>query len=190
MEAFPHKKYNILYIDPPWKYNENWGNGAVIHHYDSLPITQIKDFPVQDLADENCHLYIWTTNPFIREALDLCEHWGFSYKQIITWVKTYKSGEPIMGLGYYYRVCTEHCIFGVRGKLPRINKSIKNLITTTINIDNEDAFYALQRKHSEKPPEFRNTIVAHSGDLPRIELFARHTVPGWDCWGLEVGKYD
>ena len=25
-----------------------------------------------------------------------------------------------------------------------------------------------------------------NGDLPRIELFARQRVSGWDCWGLGV----
>jgi N6-adenosine-specific RNA methylase IME4 len=24
------------------------------------------------------------------------------------------------------------------------------------------------------------------GDLPRIELFARQQVTGWDCWGDEI----
>lgn len=187
MIPFPNKKYNIIYADPPWSYNENWGNGAVIHHYRSMPTSEIKKLPVGDIADENCHLYLWVTNPFIQEGLDVCREWGFNYKQIITWVKTYKTGDPIMGLGYYFRVCTEHCIFGVRGKLPRINKSLKNLITTTVDIENEDAFYSLQRKHSEKPPEFRDTIVAHSGDLPRIELFARQSDdPSWDYWGDEI----
>ena len=26
---FPDKKYNIIYADPPWQYNESWGNGQV-----------------------------------------------------------------------------------------------------------------------------------------------------------------
>jgi N6-adenosine-specific RNA methylase IME4 len=168
------KKYNIIYADPPWSYNENWGNGAVKHHYETMCFDDIKKLPVETLSEKDCHLYLWVTNPFINEGLALCKAWGFGYKQLITWVKTYKTGEPIMGLGYYFRVCTEHCIFAVKGKLPRINKSLKNLIVST------------QLSHSEKPHEFRETIVLHSGDLPRIELFARQHAEGWDCWGNEV----
>ena len=33
MIPFPNKKYNIIYADPPWSYKEDWGNGAVHHHY-------------------------------------------------------------------------------------------------------------------------------------------------------------
>jgi len=171
---FPNKKYNIIYADPPWKYKENWGNGAVKHHYSTMDISDIKHLPVESIADDNCHLYLWVTNPFIAEGLEVCREWGFNYKQLVTWVKTYKTGDPVMGLGYYFRVCTEHCIFGVKGKLPRINKSIKNLIV------------APKRKHSQKPDDFRDVIIAHSGDLPRIELFAREATDGWDMWGNEV----
>ena len=39
--------------------------------------------------------------------------------------------------------------------------------------------------HSRKPAQMRDMIerVSYS---PRIELFARQQVPGWDYWGLEV----
>jgi len=168
------KKYQIIYADPPWRYKENWGNGAVKHHYPSMRIQAIKDLPIGDLADRNCHLYLWATNPFIREGLEIVEAWGFEYKQLITWIKTYGDNSLMMGLGYYFRVCTEQCIFAVKGKLPRLDKGIKN------------AFFAPQTKHSKKPEVFRDMILKHSGDLPRIELFARRKVEGWDCWGNEV----
>jgi site-specific DNA-methyltransferase (adenine-specific) len=41
-------------------------------------------------------------------------------------------------------------------------------------------------KHSEKPAEVRDRIVQLFGNVPRIELFARQTVTGWDSWGNEV----
>ena len=168
------EKYNIIYADPPWKYKENWGNGAVKHHYGTMTFKDIKNLNVQGLAKDNCHLYLWVTNPFLKEGLELMKLWGFEYKQTITWVKTYKTGEPIMGLGYYTRVCTEHCLFGIRGRLPRLTKSEKNII------------FSNQMKHSEKPREFRSKIIRLSGDLPRIELFARDKVDGWDSWGNEI----
>jgi len=40
--------------------------------------------------------------------------------------------------------------------------------------------------HSRKPIEVRDRIVQMLGDLPRIELFARRKVEGWDSWGNEV----
>lgn len=41
-------------------------------------------------------------------------------------------------------------------------------------------------RHSRKPAEVRERIVRLLGDVPRIELFARERVPGWDAWGNEV----
>ena len=37
-----------------------------------------------------------------------------------------------------------------------------------------------------KREEAREKIVALMGDLPRVELFARQSPPGWDVWGNEV----
>lgn len=41
-------------------------------------------------------------------------------------------------------------------------------------------------QHSKKPNVVRERIVELFGDIPRIELFAREHVEGWDCWGNEV----
>ena len=115
------KKYNIIYADPPWRYKESWGNGSNEHTYRTMSIDQIKSLPVESLAHDTAHLYLWVTNPFLSEGLEICESWGFEYKTLITWVKTYKDGSPEMGMGYYFRGCTEHIIFGIRGKmLPKL----------------------------------------------------------------------
>jgi len=46
--------------------------------------------------------------------------------------------------------------------------------------------FSPRQAHSVKPGETRDRIVQLMGDLPRIELFARQKVEGWDCWGNEV----
>ena len=168
---FPDKKYNILYIDPPWNYEENWGNGSVKHHYDSMSMKELLDLPVSKIADKNCHLYLWYTNSFVREAHQLSEKWGFNYKQTLTWIKTYSNGKIITGTGYYFRGCTEHLLFATKGKLPRCDKSLKNLVIFP------------RGKHSEKPNIFRDLIIKQSGNLPRIEIFARQKIPNWDYFG-------
>ena len=38
----------------------------------------------------------------------------------------------------------------------------------------------------DRPDEAREKIVALMGDLPRVELFARQSPPGWEVWGNEV----
>ena len=47
--------------------------------------------------------------------------------------------------------------------------------------------FAPRGKHSAKPPETRDRIVRLYGDRPRIELFARERVDGWDAWGDQCG---
>ena len=109
-------KYSIIYADPPWKYKENWGNGSNEHTYPTMDFDSICQLPVKALAEDEAHLYLWVTNPFLKQGIELCEKWGFEYKTLITWIKTYKNGVPEMGMGYYFRSCTEHIIFGVKGK--------------------------------------------------------------------------
>jgi len=176
---FPDKKYNIIYADPPWKYKESWGNGQV--GYVTMTNEEIKNMPVKDILDEQAHLYLWVTNPFIKEGLEVCESWGFEYKTLITWVKTYQDGTPEMGMGYYFRGCTEHIIFGVKNKMKCLNKTTRNMVVE-VN----------PKKHSKKPDCFKDMIIKSSGDIPRIELFARiepdlfsDGTGGWDVWGNE-----
>lgn len=176
-------KYNIVYADPPWKYKENWGNGTNEHTYSTLTVDEIKNLKVNRITSADAHLYLWVTNPFIKEGLEICKAWGFEYKTLITWVKQYSNGNPEMGMGYYFRGATEHIIFGVKGKLKIKNKITKNVV-----------FAINPRLHSKKPSIFREMIVKCSGDLPRIELFARSngskleakTYLGWDLWGKEA----
>ena len=170
---FPDKKYNIIYADPPWKYKRD-GNHSAASVYNVMELVDIKNLNINDIAADPSHLYLWVTNPFLQEGLDVCKSWGFEYKTLISWVKTYKDKTPIMGMGYYFRGCTEHIIFGVKGKKLCENKNTKNII------------FSEQRKHSQKPEETKDLIVNCSGDLPRIELFARNTTPGWDVWGDQI----
>jgi len=169
------KKYQIIYADPPWKYKESWGNGSNEWTYPTMSNQDITNLPVKNISDDKAHLYLWITNPFLETGLRVCRSWDFEYKTLITWVKTYKNGTPEMGMGYYFRSCTEHIIFGVKGKMRCLNKITKNM------------FVAINpRKHSQKPNCVKKMIISCSGALPRIELFARQQTDGWDAWGNEV----
>jgi site-specific DNA-methyltransferase (adenine-specific) len=172
------KKYQIIYADPPWRYKENWGNGSNEHTYPTMSFDDIKALPIKEMVDEKAHLYLWVTNPFLSEGLELCKEWGFDYKTLITWVKTYKDGKPEMGMGYYFRSCTEHIIFGTRGNMKVKDKTTRNMFEA-VNPRYD------KKLHSAKPP-LHAWIVEKSGDLPRLELFSREKTEGWDVWGNEV----
>jgi len=45
-------------------------------------------------------------------------------------------------------------------------------------------------EHSSKPKEVRSIITKIFGNKPRIEIFARERVPGWDAIGYDIDGLD
>lgn len=167
------RKYQTIYADPPW--NESGGGKikrGADRHYSLMKTKDIIALPVSKIADDNCHLYLWVTNNFLKDGLAVMDEWGFRYITTITWMK------DRIGLGQYYRGITEHCLFGVKGKLPY-------KVINDKRQQGKTGFYAAKTIHSEKPIEMRQMIEKVSYE-PRIELFAREETDGWDCWGNEV----
>ena len=173
------KKYNIIYADPPWRYQDRKCNGACEFHYNTMKIDEICKLPIQKITEKDAVLFLWCTYPMLQEALQLINAWGFRYKTIgFQWVKQNKSGNGFFfGLGRWTRGNTECCLIATKGKPKRINNSVSQLIVSPI------------QAHSQKPSQTRDKIVQLLGDMPRIELFARQTADGWDCWGNETDKF-
>ncbi|MEN6565889.1 MAG: MT-A70 family methyltransferase [Veillonellales bacterium] len=181
--------YSTIYADPPWMER---GGGKIKRgadrHYKLMTTKDIMALPIiSNIAADNCHLYLWTTNNFLPDALKVMAAWGFTYKTMITWVKSEYYGEGTFklqnaGLGQYYRGLTEHCLFGIKGCLP-----YKIDPMTLKRQQGKTAFIAPRTHHSEKPPEMRQMIEKVSYE-PRIELFARERFTGWDVWGNEISS--
>ena len=121
-------------------------------------------------------LFLWATFPQLPEALRLIEAWGFTYKSVaFVWLKKNKKVDSwFYGLGFWTRGNAEICLLATRGHPKRQAANVHQFIISPIEA------------HSKKPDEARDKIVALMGDLPRVELFARQTPPGWDVWGNEV----
>ena len=172
----PPKKYQIIYVDPPWSYNDQGCRGTMANHYRGMSLVEVKALPISELAGQSCVLFLWATFPMLREALEVMDAWGFSYKSIgFLWVKLNRNSMgAFYGLGRWTRGNTEPCLLAVKGKPKRIAKDVFQLIMTP------------RQRHSQKPQEVRERIVQLMGDLPRIELFARQKTEGWDSWGNEL----
>lgn len=171
------KKYNIIYADPPWRYDDRGAPGGAERHYPTMTIEDIKSLPVSKISADNAILFIWVTFPLLQEGLDTIKAWGFEYKTIgFNWVKhNKKSLSWFIGSGNYTRSNSEICLIGVKGeKLPRKDMGICSVIDTPV------------QEHSTKPEIVRKKIVQLMGDLPRIELFARYERRGWDAYGNEI----
>jgi N6-adenosine-specific RNA methylase IME4 len=179
------KRYRTIVADPPWPY-ETGGHrsikkdGAVAlgvgtsWRYGAMTMEDLKG--LRPPADEDAHLYLWTTNAFMVEAHELAEAWGFATKTILTWTKTYHgNGSRVsMKTGYYFRGATEHCLFCVRGALR---------LQTTEGLPTGYLWPRLP--HSVKPDAFYD-LVEKASPGPYLELFARRARLGdWHYWGNE-----
>lgn len=170
--AFPDKKYKVIYADPPWKISkfsrvvrpQQKGEATP---YDVMSFEEIKHLPVKNLIHEDgCMLFLWTTHKWLPKSFEVMKEWGFDYHCMLTWDK---------GVGFCpfsFMWSTEFCLFGqVKGKWNNLKKiGEKTLIRESPS------------KHSKKPQRMYSLIEKVS-DTPRIELFARTRIHGWDTWG-------
>ena len=178
---FPNKKYNIIYADPPWhfqNYNNDKAQTNPTRHYPTMSMKEIAELPVGDIADKDCILFMWCTDPLLDKQIPIVKEWGFTYKTVaFHWAKTNKDKRNnyyVKGTGYWTRANNEICILATKGKPKRVDGNVNRLVVSE------------RRGHSRKPDRIRADIVRLMGDLPRIELFARQVWDGWDCWGNEV----
>lgn len=174
------KKYNIIYADPPWPYkNKNTGGSmksGASNHYPTMSIEDICNMDVQSISDDDCVLFMWWVGSMPEEAIQIVKAWGFKIKNMngFVWVKLTKRLLLFFGMGFWTRAGSESCIIATKGKIKPVKRNIRAVIK------------AVNEKHSKKPNIFRKKIIELCGDIPRIELFAREKLEGFDVWGNEV----
>jgi N6-adenosine-specific RNA methylase IME4 len=202
-------RFSIIYADPPWKYNNRANHktrfrGGVHGHYATMTMAEIASLPIGKLAARDCALLMWCTFPYLNDQIKLFEHWGFPYRtKFLTWTKlnkrgydlpaddpNYAPGKPYVlyrdglfygvyfGVGHYTKSNSEVCLMGMRGQLPTMSDNWSSEIL------------APRREHSRKPNEAYERIEAVFGNVPRIELFARYSAPGWTVAGNGIDGLD
>jgi site-specific DNA-methyltransferase (adenine-specific) len=175
-------KYDIILADPPWKYFDPKGHNPAMGGctYPTMSNEELCSLPVGEIANDNCALFLWVTMPKLEECFSVINSWGFKFITCaFTWVKLNPKNNGIYsGLGHYTNGNAELCLLCKKGRLHRIQKNVKQVIL------------APRGKHSHKPPEIRGRIIDLLGNLPRIELFARDKVDGWDSIGYDIDGTD
>ena len=165
----------MIYADPPWRYQRSAVQGAAEKHYPTMGIDELCALPVADLAAPDSVLFMWATFPQLPEALRLIKAWGFQYKSVaFVWLKQNRKSEGWFTAWAFGRGATRRFACWRRGDTRNARRPTS---TSLLSPPSE---------HSRKPEEAREKIVALMGDVPRVELFARQTPPGWDVWGNEV----
>lgn len=170
-----NKLYQIIYADPPWRYDFSKDNSDKIeNHYPTMNIEDICSIPVP--AGDNCILFMWATAPKLLEAIKVLDAWGFTYKTNAVWDKGW------VGMGYWFRGQHEILIIGTKGKVspPKAELRISSVIKCK------------KGKHSEKPETVRKYIEKCYPNCSKLEMFARPNTPlfddssQWDYWGNEL----
>lgn len=175
------KTFKTILADPPWQFQNKTGKVAPEHRrlnrYGTMNLEAIKGLPVNKVAADTSHLYLWVPNALLPDGLEVMKAWGFAYKSNIVWHKVRKDGgSDGRGVGFYFRNVTEVILFGVRGKNARTlapGRRQVNLLATR------------KREHSRKPDEQYEIIEACSPG-PYLELFARGKRPKWTVWGNQA----
>ena len=187
----PNKKFDIIYADPPWDYNEKLQFdkssksveqidlskkifiSSAVFKYPTLKTCELMKIPIHEIAKDDCLLFMWTTNPHLSQAVELGEAWGFEYKTVaFVWDKM--NHNP----GQYTLSNCELCLVFKRGRIPKPRgaRNIQQLVRSP------------RREHSEKPIEVMQAIEKMFPTQERIELFARRKTKGWSAWGLDILK--
>ena len=178
MIPFPDKKYNIIYADPPWQVMAGSNQGRKVGdssrslplQYSTLSLNEIIGLDVKSIKAENAVLFLWTINKYIEQSYQVARSWGFTPSTMLVWDKTPKG----IGLGGTFTLANEYFLFCRSGTI-KAKRRVKG-----------NHWFFPRERHSKKPDFFRDLIVDTFGDLPRIELFARERIAGWDSWGNEV----
>lgn len=179
------KKYQIIYADPPWSYDDKMKGNPIgaLENYPTMTISELCNLNIKDIIAEDAVLFLWVTSPKLNECWQIIKSWGFKYKTVaFCWNKTTTGDNWVHNMGRWTMGNIELCLLATKGHPKRICKNIKQLLIAPRTI------------HSKKPTEARLRIVKLIGDLPRIELFARKEemlfdamgFDGWDVWGNEV----
>lgn len=184
------KKYNVIYADPPWSYdnkttgrtdgNQPEGSGAATK-YDTMSQEDLLNMSIGEITEPDCVCFLWATNPLLPEAMQILKEWGFEYKTMLTWKKN-------TGTGYWFIGRTEHLLLGVKGNVKAFRSGLIG-------------FHECKSgSHSGKPHHFRLLIdqaVKNSFATPKkLELFARsregffpdYEYDGWDVFGNQVNN--
>lgn len=164
------QRFGCIYADPPWLYDNQGTRAATGNHYSGMTVDELCALPIRDLAADNAHLHLWTTNGFLFECPRIFDAWGFEFRSSFVWIK------PQMGIGNYWRNSHEILLTAIRGDAKRFNDhSMKSWLECD------------RGAHSAKPEQVRQMLQRASAG-PYLELFGRQVAQGWTVWGNQIER--
>ncbi len=170
---WPKKKYDLIVVDPPWSIKmirKKVRPNQVDMPYSCIPISKIKLLPISRIAEDNCVLFLWTIQKYLRDAFSVLDAWGFKHLLTLTWNKT--NGQALFGFNWQ----SEFVL------VSRVGSKALPMYPRRPTV--RSSFTVKSTGHSVKPDEFYEMIKPFGEK--RIDLFARQPRDGYDVWGDEV----
>lgn len=170
----PTGEYRTIVIDPPWpmtKIKREVRPNQEGFDYPTMSVDEIGSMPLP-LADD-AFVFLWTTQKFLPDAFNIMDSWDLKYRFTMVW---HKNGgiQP-------YNCAQFNCEFVLLGsKGAPVFADLKAFNTV---------FYAARNGHSVKPEEFYD-LVRRVTLAPRLDMFSRREIDGFEVWGNEVCKND
>ena len=176
-----NERFATVLVDPPWRFANRTGKMAPEHkrlaRYETMSIEEICALPVDRVARDRAHLYLWVPNALLPWGLQAMQAWGFEYKTNLIWHKVRKDGGPDgRGVGFYFRNVTEMLLFGIRGKNNRTLAPGRRQVN----------FLATRKQEHSRKPDEQYAIIESCSEGPYLELFARGRRDGWTSWGAQA----
>ena len=166
----PDGPFDLVYADPPWRYEVTGVRGDPNGHYPTMSLEDIAALPVAGLVADDSVLLLWSTSPLLVEALQVMDAWGFTYRTQMVWCK------DRMGVGYVFRGQHETLLYGIRGRPAAPPPAARH----------PSVLHAPRTRHSAKPEHVRYMIESMYPGARCVELFARRACRGWVAWGNEA----
>ncbi len=166
----PSGDFEVILADPPWQYGAKIEppDRVAERYYNTMTLSDIKALKVP--SAKNSILFLWVTAPMIKEGLEVCEAWGFTYKTHYVWDKV------LMGIGHWARGQHELLYVAVKGKWPTPpDKILKGTVIRS-----------KRNRHSQKPTEVYELVESYYPGKSCLELFARERRQGWTSWGNQL----
>ena len=166
----PTGEYRTIVIDPPWpmtKIKREVRPNQEGFDYPTMSVEEIGAMPLP-LADD-AFVFLWTTQKYLPDAFTIMESWGLKYRFTMVW---HKNG----GIQPYNcaQFNGEFVLVGSKGAPIFADLKAFNIV-----------FYASRSGHSVKPEEFYD-LVRRVTLAPRLDMFSRREIDGFDVWGNEV----
>ena len=165
-------RYATVVVDPPWATGGHFGwsgdNPRPAHPYQTT--ADVQQFPIPATLADNAWVFLWTTAGKVADAVECLKAWGLCYRFQMAWVK---GGGPKPSKGPQYNA--EYVIVGSKGKPHFLDtKAFKLANPWPRNPD----------KTSAKPEAFYELLRRVTAG-PRLDIFNRRFIEGFDGWGDE-----